>query len=685
MPDDTLTRRLQADLLNATRLARQHGYRFHTCRIERQGADKVMTGRPPKRWHEQAQQDDAAVIEAIRNGHTGYIIHCPSSGVTLLDADDDLGVEQLRHKELTGSDPHVHSPSGPHRSHTYVRGVYGTALDPKVKLTAFGPGSFVVTPGEPQVYQGALPPVVALPMPRFIPPAAVRATAAAVAPGMLDAPGMNPPKTIEVARRQWDRLHSDVVGLVRECEARGWGEAAHARLLALTRELAQLAPENAHAALDAWFLEAGTSYVDNRLWSMLDRALEMYPADAIVSLESAKSETDSPTAEIQGFNFEFLDPDAEIRPPEPALYGGFGGLPLFYGSGVHWLQGESESGKSLIALAGPVLDAVRSGGLVLYVDHESTRGDVQERLSQLGATKEELRRVCYVPAAEVEHLAIVSHLVTSGRQYAVMVVDGVTSALSAAGLSGRDEQELTRWVDSLPRRAQMAVCIDHVVKATDQRNGMAIGSQAKKAVVTGAAYEVECTEKFGRGSSGQIVLRVQKDKPGWVRGAGVKKVSLSVVSRPGTFELSVRVATGTAAQDPREGRMRVDIEEFRGQRYETATSLHRAMSAGGGWYRKTESSRVFERYVELVAEYGMFNKGGGSHDPFAQVVPMIENSEPLSEFTQVKPGSQAGNHPGTTLGGSLVPDLVGGNHGNQGTQNAEPEGPDTSSFWQGSA
>lgn len=394
-----------------------------------------------------------------------------------------------------------------------------------------------------------------------------------------------------------------------------------------------------------------------------------------------------PGAESQGFNFEFLDPKAVIEPPSPAVYGGFGGLPLFYERGVHWLQGESESGKSLIALAGPVLDAVRSGGLVLYVDHESTRGDIQERLQQLGATDEEVGRVCYVPAADVEHSTIVAHLVNGGRRYAVMVVDGVTSALSAAEMSGRDEQELTRWVDSLPRRARMSVCIDHVVKAMDQRNGMAIGSQAKKSVVTGAAYEVECTEKFGRGASGQIVIRMQKDKPGWVRGAQFKYARLIVSSAPNTYALSVRVATGAAAVDPLERWLRDQIAKDHGAWAGfNGKDLVAAIRAAGGPVGRNEGSVKSDTkalYERLLTE-DRVSAPGIPNDPFARVPesgtgvgpgigdPMILGTDEMPDQSRV-PDS------GTQLGlrsGPGSPTFIGGDRGTLG-----PESGDTSSFF----
>jgi Bifunctional DNA primase/polymerase, N-terminal len=90
------------------------------------------------------------------------------------------------------------------------------------------------------------------------------------------------PKTTETAAKQWTGLRDRVIGLVRRCEMFGWGGDAHGRLLELTRELAQLAPADAHRAIGEWFAAGGAGYVDDRVRVMLDSALGKYPSDKIV-------------------------------------------------------------------------------------------------------------------------------------------------------------------------------------------------------------------------------------------------------------------------------------------------------------------------------------------------------------------------------------------------------------------
>lgn len=368
-----------------------------------------------------------------------------------------------------------------------------------------------------------------------------------------------------VAAREWHlaltRLESDLRGWART----GWGGEAHAGLLAHTTHLARLWPEGAEAGYLYAFERAGLR-PDEADLAKLESALASAVPDVVVPDEGLSRQElfwaggrvmpdpprgdplisggSEPSVAAPSAAFEFCDPawlECPPEPPEPA-YGAFGGpRALFYAEGVHWLQGESESGKTWVGLH-LALEALRAGGAVLVVDYEDTRDGVLARLRDLGITAGELARLVYVAGHDAAHADLVGHLAATDRDYALLLVDGVTSALSSAGLSGRDEQELTRWADAVPRRARMAVCVDHVVKSPDERNGMAIGTQAKKSVVTGTSFEVRCTVKFGRGTVGQVELRLQKDKRGGVRGRAREVTRLRFASDPGTGAVTLSAA-----------------------------------------------------------------------------------------------------------------------------------------------
>lgn len=379
-----------------------------------------------------------------------------------------------------------------------------------------------------------------------------------------------------VAAREWVRAQEKLAADVLRWSMQGWGGEAHYGLLQHSTHLARLSPDRAEAAYVAAFAMAGVAPDADDLAKLESAVAGSIPDEVVPDAEMGAAERflaggafDAgevagpssrsgppavPDPAAQGAAFDFCDP-AELDAPRPvprARYGAFGGPDaLFYEDGVHWLQGESESGKTWVAL-GVALEVLREGGAVILVDHEDTRTEVLARLRALGVDGDALSRLVYVAGHDVAHSDLVAHLAATERDYACLVVDGVTSALTAAGLSGRDEQEVTAWADAVPRRARMAVVVDHVVKAIDERNGMAIGSQAKKSVVTGTSFEVRCRDKFGLGRSGALELRLQKDKRGGVRASGRAVTRLRVVCG---VEGSVRLVAGSGAAQGEPGGM----------------------------------------------------------------------------------------------------------------------------------
>lgn len=364
-----------------------------------------------------------------------------------------------------------------------------------------------------------------------------------------------------VARMEWDRAYARLVADLRVWAAAGWGGAAHAGLLTATTHLARLSPDNAAEAYLAAFTAVGIE-ADAADLAKLHSAIDAAVPDVVVpdadmppqelfwaGADVPGTGGDAPGPRVAGLDDvqagHVFAPVTRERfrnrqpAPRPSVgtFGGQGGL--FYPQGVHWLQGESESGKSWVALA-VVAERLRAGDRVAFVDYEATMDSILERLDQLGVTDDEVELLTYVDGTDVLFTELCAHVRDAG--YGLLVVDGVTSSLTSAGLSGRDEQELTRWTDVLARRARMAICVDHVVKAVDDRRGMAVGTQAKKSVVTGSSYEVVCRVKFGRGSrDGLIVLNLQKDKPGGLRGHGIEAVKLRFVSDPASGAVSLVV------------------------------------------------------------------------------------------------------------------------------------------------
>lgn len=212
-------------------------------------------------------------------------------------------------------------------------------------------------------------------------------------------------------------------------------------------------------------------------------------------------------------------------PEEPKVLVRTDGRHLLYPGRVHSFHGESESGKSLITLAAAV-PLIETGQRVAMVDFESDAAATIERLIALGAKKADIARYFDYRRPEVSFAASVTetaawiHLLD--QTYQLVIIDGVTEALTLFSTSSKDNDEVTHWVRNVPRliarrTGAAVVMIDHVTKDADTRGRFAIGGQAKMAALDGAAYLVEVLEPIGIGMRGSIGLRVAKDRPGHVR------------------------------------------------------------------------------------------------------------------------------------------------------------------------
>lgn len=198
------------------------------------------------------------------------------------------------------------------------------------------------------------------------------------------------------------------------------------------------------------------------------------------------------------------------------------GVALLYPGLVHWVYGESESGKSWVCLIA-VARVLAAGGRALFVDYESDAPSVVGRLLALAVDPDAIReRFTYVrpeTSCADEPTAFAALLACS---FDVAVVDGVTEGLGMEGGASVDNDDVTAWVRRIPRRIAQATgaavaCVDHVTKDAAGRGRFPIGGQAKLAALDGAGYLVEPKSAIRPGAVGEIELRVAKDRPGGVR------------------------------------------------------------------------------------------------------------------------------------------------------------------------
>jgi hypothetical protein len=217
--------------------------------------------------------------------------------------------------------------------------------------------------------------------------------------------------------------------------------------------------------------------------------------------------------------------DGTHVPQAPELLARTDGPSLLYRGRVHSLHGESESGKSWVALA-EAATQLAAGEHVLMLDFESDEPTTVGRLLRLGVephailARFDYRRPEADPSA-LDHERPAWRQLLAGR-YSLAILDGVTEALAVYGIPSKDNDAVTGWIRATPRRLAAAtgaavVLVDHVTKDADTRGRFAIGGQAKMAALDGAAYVVEVLEPLGVGLLGRVALRVAKDRPGGVR------------------------------------------------------------------------------------------------------------------------------------------------------------------------
>lgn len=251
--------------------------------------------------------------------------------------------------------------------------------------------------------------------------------------------------------------------------------------------------------------------------------------------------------------------------PPPAFLARLDGVRLFYAAKVNAILGESESGKTWVALLA-VAQALADGGRVIYLDFEDTPAGIVGRLRTLGVPDDSMMaRLSYIGPDEVLHAAASSDLREHLElvQPALVVLDGWNASMTLLGLDLNSNTDATRFSQVLlkPLAASGAavVAIDHVPKSKEARGKGGIGAQAKRAMLTGCAITVDVAEPFGRGMTGRLRLYVDKDRAGHVRAVSAD------AKFAGTAILESDAATGnvTVSIQPPDMAPRVEKEDNR--------------------------------------------------------------------------------------------------------------------------
>jgi hypothetical protein len=247
--------------------------------------------------------------------------------------------------------------------------------------------------------------------------------------------------------------------------------------------------------------------------------------------------------------------DGTWQQPRAELLPVNGGHGLLYRGRTHSFYGESGSGKSMVAQAECARILRDTLERVAYVDYESDMPTVVRRLFAMGAPREKIENGLIYIKPELTPYAIgeaETFQMLLGTPLALVVIDGVTDALMYEqmkfGGPGIDQNTLvTGWarrvLDPIAQYTGAAVVtIDHVTKNSEGKTAFAIGAQAKRSVLSGAAYAVEVwdKQKLGRGKIGRVSLRPTKDRDGGIE---------IVTSPSGATELAAIVTFDSLADD----------------------------------------------------------------------------------------------------------------------------------------
>lgn len=220
------------------------------------------------------------------------------------------------------------------------------------------------------------------------------------------------------------------------------------------------------------------------------------------------------------------------------------GAALFYAGKVNGVAGASGSGKSWTALHASA-QQLEDGRHVVYVDLEDDAPGLVGRLLDLGAAPGQITaRFHYVQPDEPYSGPAAARLVETITEHAptLVVIDSTGESMALDGAKPNDDDDTARWFRQLPtavaKLGPAVVVLDHVVKADD--GGLwPIGSQRKRAAISGAQYMQTTVRPFAKDTAGAAKLVCAKDRHGNYR-PGQKVAELTVTPTGSGVHLALR-------------------------------------------------------------------------------------------------------------------------------------------------
>jgi hypothetical protein len=211
----------------------------------------------------------------------------------------------------------------------------------------------------------------------------------------------------------------------------------------------------------------------------------------------------------------------EYLDPPPTMLRRTDGVALLYDGAVHVIAGESESGKTWLALIA-ALELLQENQPVVFIDFEDRADRVVGRLLGLGATFDQIRdNFSYIrpdrPFDDDGRTQLAPYL----HNARLVILDGVTEAMTMHGYDLNSNADTALYLALLPRwiadHGPAVVMIDHLPKDKEKHDRHAIGAQHKLAGIDGVQYLVKMIQPFARGRRGLARVDIGKDRPGHVR------------------------------------------------------------------------------------------------------------------------------------------------------------------------
>lgn len=242
--------------------------------------------------------------------------------------------------------------------------------------------------------------------------------------------------------------------------------------------------------------------------------------------------------------------DAEEKPSVLALEDG---ASLLYLNRLNSIASVPESLKSWLALEATRQELL-AGNVVVYIDFEDSARGIVARLRDLGVADDVIvEQFVYVQPAEPVEAGHAELEAALARKPTLVVVDGVTEAMTLEGLSLKDNSEVAEFYDRLPRwlakRGPAVLLLDHVTKSKEDRGKFAIGAQSKLAGIDGAAYSVKMTSPFRRGRTGRAKLLLTKDRLGWIDAEGKQRLVANIEADSFDDAVTIRLSVPVASED----------------------------------------------------------------------------------------------------------------------------------------